>query len=299
MFALEELPRIPDFTERAICELFELYASIESVQLPPQSSDATNSSSATAPGNIFSAERGPRYLGPRALVRFFTELGVDMRSLAALAFAWLGRWQYPCHCREEGFARGVRYALWALDRRQHNEPRRWEQVQATCSTLLETSIWPRESTALFERLRSAFPDAVLSYTQRSAEAALDFYLFAFDLNRQSPYRRSLSLTYARYLWKQFLSESCYLATPASPGTPAGVANQPWRYLEHFDAYLESRCGMAGTIISRDTWYWVLMFARETQVAGSSFFANYNQGDAWPVLLDGFVEYLRENKLLSS
>ncbi|KAF6002781.1 hypothetical protein F1559_003407 [Cyanidiococcus yangmingshanensis] len=278
-----EPPELPSTTRCAVGQLFRQYAAFDHQRNRLEASTLAEAKEAA----LSASDDVDTMLGPAALIHFFDDLDVDLLCLAALAFAWLGRWQHPCYCTRAEFERAVRYALWG-------------RLQPHSNNEIELSfIWPAEPSVLVERLRAGFPDAVLSSALTSSEAFLDFYLFAFDYNQTSPYRRCLSLADARWLWRQLLGEpGCVGAFRSESSTGSSKTEcsltRSWRYLERFDAYLDT-LSADDTTITRDTWYWVLVFAQRTQHDHSDLLEVYDRDGAWPLLLDGFVRFLLEQQ----
>jgi hypothetical protein len=282
MAKLEEPLELPPQTKRAVEQLFLQYATLDGAHRPTEPAERTERNAAA----LSEPSSDAALLGPAALVRLFADLGVDLLHLPALAFAWLGRWQHPCQCTRAEFELALRHVLWGCQRTH------CDQASA------QPFAWPEDASSLFQQLRASFPDLVLSFACLSSDTFLDFYLFAFEYNQKSPYARCLSLADARWLWGQLLDHAVAVQVPPEVSLTLLETSRPrkrsWRYLELFIQYLDT-LAIDEVTITRDTWYWVLIFAQRTQQEGSHVLQEYDGSDAWPVLLDGFVRFLNEGQ----
>ncbi|KAJ3278624.1 DCN1-like protein 2 [Borealophlyctis nickersoniae] len=92
------------------------------------------------------------------------------------------------------------------------------------------------------------------------------YMFTFNFARQEN-QKSLALETAIAFWQLLLTDR----------------------FKHLDMWIEFLRENHGKAISRDTWNLLLDFI---QTSGENF-TNYDSEGAWPVLIDSFVEYARE------
>lgn len=99
----------------------------------------------------------------------------------------------------------------------------------------------------------------------------EIYNFAFGWAKEKG-QKSLALDTAIGMWQLLFAE------------------KNWPLVEHWCQFLQARHNKA---ISRDTWAQLLEFARSVDPALS----NYDAEGAWPYLIDEFVEYLRENRVI--
>eukprot|EP01113_Clastostelium_recurvatum_P016720 TRINITY_DN1965_c0_g1_i1.p1 TRINITY_DN1965_c0_g1~~TRINITY_DN1965_c0_g1_i1.p1 ORF type:complete len:254 (-),score=70.29 TRINITY_DN1965_c0_g1_i1:89-850(-) len=115
-----------------------------------------------------------------------------------------------------------------------------------------------------EKLRERLPSlrAIIS----EDAAFREFYMFVFEYGKP-PGQKSLPLEMAVELWQLVLKDK-------------------FRFLEPWVTYIKEKHKLA---IPRDTWSLVLEFSRNINAQMS----NYNPDDSWPVLIDEFVEYYRE------
>ncbi|KAG2219199.1 hypothetical protein INT45_013065 [Circinella minor] len=114
------------------------------------------------------------------------------------------------------------------------------------------------------RLKQALPSLVTALND--PESFRRVYSYAFLLGRQTG-QKSLSLDAAVELWRLLL------------------ANQV-EFLENWITFLEQKHGKA---ISRDTWNLFYDFATQPNI---DFNVHDSEG-AWPILIDEFVEYMKE------
>ncbi len=72
-----------------------------------------------------------------------------------------------------------------------------------------------------------------------------------------------------------------------------LLRQTFRYSKEFKLYLESLGSKKPTKCHKDLWQMMLEFS----VAVKDVEKDYSESDAWPVFLDNFVEFMRNEKLV--
>ncbi|KAK4536614.1 hypothetical protein CDCA_CDCA09G2639 [Cyanidium caldarium] len=215
---------------------------------------------------------------PEGVLRFFEELQVDPMHLSTLVFAWAGGCRQSCVFTLAEFQR----ATAAVTR-----PPVADTVSAAGTNITEEALWLQ--------LQQAFPERVLHLIGASPQAFRDFYLFAFEYSREADTQKTLNVEDAKQLWALLLGEpGCLgLSISAATTTTPSTASRSWKYLALFMEFL-GRAELGHSGVSRDTWAMTLDFARATQTDSDDQLASYDETGAWPVLLDEFVEYVRQH-----
>jgi DCN1-like protein 1/2 len=116
-------------------------------------------------------------------------------------------------------------------------------------------------------LRSELPGLTARTLSQQTPAFREFYEFVFDFGRDEG-QRSLAKPVAIALW-------------------GIVLDGRFASLGQWVAFVEQHKTLA---ISRDTWMQTLEFARATKGG----LDGYDENGAWPVIIDEFVEHLRES-----
>ncbi|CAD6249528.1 unnamed protein product [Miscanthus lutarioriparius] len=120
-----------------------------------------------------------------------------------------------------------------------------------------------------EKLREKLPS--LRAELKDDQKFREIYNFAFAWAREKG-QKSLALETAIGMWRLLFAE------------------RNWPLIDYWCQFLQVRHNKA---ISRDTWAQLLEFVKTIDPQ----LTNYDEEDAWPYLIDEFVDYLKENGLV--
>mmetsp|Transcript_14435 Transcript_14435/g.56761 ORF Transcript_14435/g.56761 Transcript_14435/m.56761 type:complete len:275 (-) Transcript_14435:1091-1915(-) len=134
----------------------------------------------------------------------------------------------------------------------------WDEFKTGCIALGASRL-----AELKEKLREAKGEL------EDEAAYRKFYAFMFEYAKENPKNRTIEKTSAIYLWKEFLLASRFLL---------------------LDSWIEFLEKMEKGI-SKDTWTQLLAFADYCQKDPT--LEEYDMEGAWPVIIDDFVEWMRE------
>lgn len=120
-----------------------------------------------------------------------------------------------------------------------------------------------------EKLRERIP--YMRSELKDDQKFREIYNFSFAWAKEKG-QKSLALDTAIGMWQLLFAE------------------KQWPLIDHWCQFLQARHNKA---ISRDTWSQLLEFVRNVDPK----LTNYDAEGAWPYLIDEFVEYLHENKVV--
>ncbi|ORY51387.1 DUF298-domain-containing protein [Rhizoclosmatium globosum] len=104
----------------------------------------------------------------------------------------------------------------------------------------------------------------------------EIYVWAFQFGKESKGRKYVGVDIAKGLWKLLLSDK-----------------QLYRHVDEFIEYLDDEEGPGSNVkvVTMDQWKSFYDFSTSVK----DDLSNYDESSAWPVLLDEYVEYVRENR----
>eukprot|EP00271_Cylindrocystis_brebissonii_P005370 TRINITY_DN17384_c0_g1_i2.p2 TRINITY_DN17384_c0_g1~~TRINITY_DN17384_c0_g1_i2.p2 ORF type:complete len:269 (-),score=48.06 TRINITY_DN17384_c0_g1_i2:281-1087(-) len=146
--------------------------------------------------------------------------------------------------------------------------------------------WHLDAATMCEFSRSEFVDGVSSLGADSVEKLRALLpRFRSELKDENKFREVYNFAFA---WAKEKGQKSLALDTAMPMWRLLFSERSWPLVDQWCTFLQEH---HNTAISRDTWTQLLEFARTIQPDLS----NYDEGGAWPYLVDEFVDYLRKER----